>query len=758
MNTAPIAIKEVFPSGSVDHLHSLLTRLFCGTEVSYPSAPESLRIGAALPFGDVLAWLLTLVSPGDMILDPELARCARDSIPPYSARASYQLKAAHAIHSFLSILELHRCVLRSARVAPTTGLDMRLILEAVFARDHIFNLAQLQVERAHDYGEAAAERHLPGISIEFQTHPLTLERRSTHYDPRFPGDSISMQLSTSNLETLFRNKQVLLDRLAANFFSFIRDATVEAAVTADGQLAERIFQNLTQGLEPVASPVTRTTHPRIGPILHVLPRLLDLPGRASRLQYLTDCLQEIRSYGFHSLLIGCVDPQTVAAYYSRNSDGVLLCHINNHGYWSSGALGVDPLLGSADDYRNLVAEAGNLEIDFIQDYVVGTLGYPAQLPELAIGGLKKPLSCVVVGEDEVDVTDPHYFLHSPLNPSGNPPEETQDAHLYATTMSQAHLAQTFALPKLNLFRPDVRQKALMRALWQLETAGTRSFRLDMAKHIGLSELSCVIKDLRDAAMSKPTTKDGPHGEFSILLEYWSTSYRDLRFASDALGAQNERTYFFDFPLANSVQSILFRGASYIEEIDRLLSQRMKWGIHPNQLVPLFIDHDFIFRPIYNGTEHTRALVIIGYAILIMLSTNCPYVYFGAFDKRNGVPDVARYLECAALAHTDLGSRNPTECLFPVHDATSPLRPVLELLRLSRDEIDSDAFPRESIHTYGCAESLTICRTGKKRGRQCRIEATFSKYPQAELRDASATVLFRYNSEPSVIIRSYEFPA
>ena len=627
-------------------------------------------------------------------------------------------------------------------------------MESVLARDDEFDRAVLRVRR-----QSTCTRALPGRLqlpvIEFSILPLAIERRSARYDALFLDETSSTRLSAGRLEVFYRNRQLLVDELADNGWTAARDPVTEAAVNADVELAERTFRKLLQNGQPQKVGVSRLTHPRVGPMLHILPRVLNCRYLPNPLRYLTECLSEIRHLGFSTLLIGCVDPQTVAAYYGDGPGGTLTCHINDHGYWSSGETGIDPLLGSGSDYKALVAEASKQGLAFVQDYVVGTLGYPAQLPELAISGLRNPLSCVVVGDEEVKITDPYYFLHRAVNPCGDATEEVQDAKEYADIVTRAHLAPVFALPKLNLYRPDVRRRALMRARWQIEAAGTRSFRIDMAKHIGLSELSNIIQELRDRVRVNSSSAGASNEQSFLLLEYWSTHYRDLRFASDALGTQNKHVYFFDFPLANAVQNILFRHHSYIGEVADVIEQRSRWGVHAHQLIPLVVDHDFTFWPIYNGTEYSRNLLIFGYALVIMLSTNCPYVYLGAFDGRNGVPDAGRYLQYLSGQHSALCSRNATEKLFPFDDPMSPLRPVLELLRLSRDRINGDEFPPESIHVYGNADRVTISRSGIRLGRQCRIEAIFSRNQQTELRDDTGTALFSLDTEPSVTIRSYE---
>ena len=68
-------------------------------------------------------------------------------------------------------------------------------------------------------------------------------------------------------------------------------------------------------------------------------------------------------------------------------------------------------------------------------------------------------------------------------------------------------------------------------------------RIDMAKHIGLSELSSIIQELRDRVRVNASGPGASSEQPFFLLEYWSTRYRDLRFGSEALDTQSGRCHW-----------------------------------------------------------------------------------------------------------------------------------------------------------------------------------------------------------------------
>lgn len=735
-------------SSGVSEFQSFLTGAFFDARSRSSFARDSMP-SPFVSFSETVAWLKSLVSSRRL----SAKRKPRDL---GTASASLEkgwgpnLDASCEIIRFLSIVDKQECLFRSASLATDSEYNCSLTMDVAIMQGPRGFRVLLRVRRQ---AVRNSNRSVTGLfpEIDLRVVPLIFNDSGAQRD-HLDGKGNAKEWPVDRLAAFFSNRQLLVDKLVINGTAKSRDPTTDAEILADQMMAVKTFRRLIKRPHVREVTVDAGTHPRVGPVLHVLPRLLICQARETRLACLAAALRKIAECGFRSILLGCVDRQTVSAYYGERSDGSFVCHPNNHGYWSSGELGIDPDLGSETDYRMLVAEARAQGISVIQDYVVATLGYPAQLKELATGGLKDPVSCVILGNQEVDVTDSKFFLHHHLNPDGDIQDDLCTASRYSRIITHAHIAAPFALPKLNLYRSDVREWSLMRARWQTMTAGVKSFRLDMAKHIGLPQLRDIVADLRNQVAHNAAGRS--EGGFSVLLEYWSGSYRDLRFVSDALATENRGVYLFDFPLASALQSLLFRNSSYIHEIDNILERRKFWKVDPRQLIPLFVDHDFNFRPMYNGSEHTRNLVVFGYALAIMVSANCPYVYSGVFDRQNGVSE-EQYLERCKLDYSELCSRNATEQLFPFADRMSPLGPLLELLRLSRDEINTEHYPVESVSAYGDGDSITISRSAAKGVRRRRIEATFSRRRQRELRDAAATIVFALDAEPSVMIKTYE---
>ena len=736
---------------------ALLTSLFLEASRDPSTMIDALPRRSFLRFDAVHDWLNSLLLDYKNQLKVAGSECRKTLDDVSLSRAPDGIwDAISVLDGFLSLVLNQRLLYRSARLLTEVNSHIALFIEVALAQEKRLTSAKLCVRRCPSVKKMEGFVRKLHPKFELCIAPITFEHGNARSCPRQRTNDTSKVVTIDRISTFFANKQSITDKLVTIGETTACDSITEAGITLDWRTAERIYGAILQNSSARWVGIGRRTHPRVGPILHVLPHLIECPLPYSPLGYLTDKIRQIKACGFRSLLLGCVDRQSVSVYYGEKESGSFARHVNSHGYWISGAIGINPLLGSEADYKKLVREANEEGLGVIQDYVLGTLGYPAQLPEFAEEALNDPLSCLVIGSCEVDVTDHHFFLHYPVIPNEDVPSECFDSKQYADVVTRAHIDAPFALPKLNLYRPEVFQEALRRARWQIATAGTSCFRLDMAKHVGIRQLSNSIAELRREVASHQRAGVGICDRFAVFLEYWSVEYRDLRFASDALEEQNANVYFFDFPLARAIQNILFRHMSYVDEVERILAERARWLVHPHQLVPVVVDHDFDFRPIYNGTERTRNMVIFGYALAIMLSTNCPYVYFGVFDRRNGVPNVKEYLAPNEVQHAGLRSRNATEDIFALNDAMSPIQPLLKLFRLSHDEICADDFPVDSICAYGDPNLVIVSRSGVKNGTRYRIEARFSRFRQTEIKETGAAVMFSHNMEPSVVITSYEW--
>lgn len=384
--------------------------------------------------------------------------------------------------------------------------------------------------------------------------------------------------------------------------------------------------------------IGRATHPPLGAALHVLPRLLSPAGQRSVLQALVMDLPEIAAAGFDAVLLGVVDRQSTDLYYVEGDDGALHPYLNNHGYWSSGECGVDPALGEADDYIALRHAAAAYGLHLIQDSVLGTMGYPPQLPRLAPPESRCTPLALAVADQVSPLDEAGCFLSGLESCDAIPSPDGLALADYIKAVTRTHLGEYYQLPRPNLFDPRVRERVLARALWQIREARVSAFRVDMAKHLGLAPLRAALDALREAV------HDAGAAPFVAVLEYWSLHYRELRFALSAVGPSVEGLYLYDFPLAHALQQTLLAGGDWSRLLPAIAEQRLRWQVPPCCLVPIVIDHDPSFRPIFNGTAHTRDLVVTGLALALAMSANGPSVYCGYDDRRAAPAELDRYFD------------------------------------------------------------------------------------------------------------------
>ncbi len=594
--------------------------------------------------------------------------------------------------------------------------------------------------RALRHDPAAFHQYTFGPAIIVYNNPITI------HQIEHGGQALdaSTMLGGDDLVEYYGNRQAIKNAIKRP--SPVPDAAMQARKDADFRLIRKAFEAVVRGRSEVAAP-DRASHPYRRAFLHILPRLIRPEDGRSVLACIADSLPRIRAMGFGGVLLGVVDKQSTNVYFGEGRDGRLTPYANNHGYWSSGETGIAPELGTGEDYAALLIRIRESGMDFIQDSVFGTLGYPCQVRRFAASALQHPTRCVMLGDAESDVSDAMLFLHDLCIDEENSLGETVDPDHYAQVILRSHLGSPFALPKPNLFKPEVRAAVLARSEWQIEQAGVESFRVDMAKHMGVEALRAILDCLKSAVATHLPHASGSSG---LLLEYWTVKYRDIQFANTILAGQQERVYFYDFPLAHVLQQIYVCGHGFHNNVTGLLNERARWNIALPQLIPLFIDHDFNFRPIYNGSYDTRALVVSGYAMALMLSANSCSVYYGFQDAHAGVPDLARYFD-----YTELHARRISKDIFTGDDPASPAGPVATLLAMFEERGILREWDGGPILCSGDDDHVVVTRhcSSAHGGRQLTIQARFSRfYQKAELPPGS-TLLYEYSHGPSVVISS-----
>jgi hypothetical protein len=589
--------------------------------------------------------------------------------------------------------------------------------------------------------QSAFHTYLDGPFVVIHRQPITVRQgfgETLH-------DRSSKLMSDNDVVELFINKQRNTSRIRfwqKKYKEFNRRWLLE--LTEDNvSIIRMAHRRCVANGPPVNHQATRQTHPYRGPQLQVLPRLLRSKGKSSVLETLTAALPQLTEYGFKELLLAPVDLQSAYVYYGESIDGCLTQCINNHGYWSSGEVGIDPALGSYEDYLQLSRRAYEMGIAFAQDSTFVTCGYPPQLAKFAASNLTSPLDTLMIGADPINVGDGRVFLHEPDLQEEDALTDDVSSQRYAEIVNRLQIGAAWGLPKLNLFCAEVRKASLRRTLWQIEHAGVHSFRVDMAKNMGSVPLLHILRELR-RAVSTYTSKS-----FRATLEYWTTDYRDLQCAATALEDQGRGVYFYDFPLAMAIRQVTVGGADMYDTLSALLASRHRWKVDLCRYIPLLIDHDATFRPIYDGSSETASSVTIGHALCLMLSANAPMVYVG-FDHASMSASTSVIDECYA----DQYSRRVIATLFSHYDQHAPSASIASLFK---------AFDREGVIEYGDETSirLTKCEGGgvalsrtyrdRLTGEKMTARAMITAKPINSDDLCMGCALFSHFAGPSVII-------
>lgn len=447
--------------------------------------------------------------------------------------------------------------------------------------------------------------------------------------------------------------------------------------------------------------ICRKTHPFIGAALHILPRLIEPAESKSILQCLSSELPCVSKAGFEAILLGVVDPQSSELFHTEDDGGLVRPYINNHGYWSSGEYGIDPAIGTEDDYVALAKAASACGITMIQDSVFGTLGYPPQLPRLRSPGSKCTPTTMFLGDRHASLSDKGVFLRDLESCNAIP--SVSDAccqREYISLACRTHFSDYYELPRPNLFDSQVLKSVLQRVRWQVRKAGISAFRIDMAKHIGVNPLREIITTLKQEVSEYGGT------DLSVLMEYWSVNYRDLRFALACTAPINDGLYLYDYPLAYALQQILLKDADWSEILPKVADQRRTWHVPVYCLVPIFIDHDPNFRPIYNGSTFTRDIVLTGLTMALAMSANGPSVYHAYDDRLSAPSNFGAYFD-----YTEQHARRPVSSPL-TRDPEGPGAAFRELLaEITRFGVLSD-WDANALVFEGDRNSLRISRTLK----------------------------------------------
>lgn len=551
--------------------------------------------------------------------------------------------------------------------APLSEGELRIRVELLLNRDQTPYFLRADVQGARP------GRPRRPAKLRLEVRAIRLMR-----DPRVPAGVHAVSVDMARQIFIQRHlEDIETERATA-------DAGLQALLAGDLAMTRESYRLADN--QPLRLAVRGARYPRpvLEPMLQILPRCIDAPLD----QVLASCaaLAERGSrMGFRQVMIGGVEPQTTELYYGQSDNGLLIESLNDHGYWCTGWPGVDEALGGAFAYVALVQALGAMGLAAMQDVAPGSLGYPEQFPDGRDRAIRRDLSLLRIRDSLFG------------------PDAQEDRHV--RSMSTDRFVSPFRLPKPALTDPRTFEAMLHRMLWYLQNAGVRRFRIDMARHIPLVPLRELLERLRKAVAGASC---GDSTVFRAILEYWSGHYRDLASAMHALAGCEEGVYFYDFPLAYLIRSLVLTDAPLKRTVIELVRNRDNFGITTDWLVPFFIDHDGEFQPIYDGSKESATQVVVGLALAMSLSSNGPCMYAG-FNVAH-----AGQVAASTKERGHVRARLPVISTADVNGPSDAIAPLLGLLETFPDALTDYTAP---IGIDGDSDSLTILRAGvpKKEG-------------------------------------------
>jgi len=298
-----------------------------------------------------------------------------------------------------------------------------------------------------------------------------------------------------------------------------------------------------------------------------------------------------------------------------------------HGYGAVDLYGVDPHLGTLDDYKELVTSAHQRRMKILFDAVPNHVG-PSH-PWVA----KPPLSDWFHGtpQKHVDsfssVKKSFYGLPEKTPVTNDPFEALADPHAPESLRRNLTDGWFFGiLPDLNTENPVVAQYLQQNIVWWVESTGLDGLREDTFPYVSRKFWSDWHAELRRLYPQLATIGEVFHPDPTV------TSY----FQGGRKGWDNVDpglTTLFDFPLFFTIRDVLLRGAP-VGRIANILRQDSLYP-HPELLVPFLANHDIPrFRSAEGATKEKQKLAFG----LILTLRGIPELYYGDELGMTGLAD------------------------------------------------------------------------------------------------------------------------
>ncbi|MGH9743131.1 MAG: alpha-amylase family glycosyl hydrolase [Candidatus Acidiferrum sp.] len=288
-----------------------------------------------------------------------------------------------------------------------------------------------------------------------------------------------------------------------------------------------------------------------------------------------------------------------------------------HGYGAVDLYAVDPHLGTAEDYRELVAAAHKEGMKVLFDFVANHVGpkHPwvaePPLPNWFHGIPQRHLnSAAGVGGAFYGKPDQKLIGHDPFEVLADP---------HAPPRFSRNLTEGWffnVLPDLNTENETVAQYLLQNSIWWAETSGLDGYRLDTFPYVSRKFWSNWNAGLHQIYPYLTTIGEVFHPDPSVTSFFAGGQKR-----SD--GIDSGLNTLFDFPMFFVLRDVLLRGAPVGRIADILRSDWLY--AHPDMLVTFFANHDVPRFASAAGSSPEKLKLAFG---LTLTLRGIPELYYG----------------------------------------------------------------------------------------------------------------------------------
>ena len=288
-----------------------------------------------------------------------------------------------------------------------------------------------------------------------------------------------------------------------------------------------------------------------------------------------------------------------------------------HGYGAVDLYGVDPHLGTLQEYQELVQAAHKEHLEVFFDVVPNHVGplHPwvsdPPTPDWFHGTLKQHLSALS------PLKESFYGGREKKEPATDPIESLEDPHApleFRKNLTEGWFAG--ALPDLNTENPLVVQYLVQNSIWWAESSGLDGYRVDTVPYVSRKFWWEWHQGLRRIYPRLSTIGEVFHRDPQV------TSF----FAGGRKGwddIDTGLTTVFDFPLYFTLRDVLLHGAP-AGRIADILRQDSLYP-HPEYLVPFFGNHDVIRFAGATGATPKKLRLAFG---LTLTLRGIPELYYG----------------------------------------------------------------------------------------------------------------------------------